>query len=88
MSREFIRKATEYVRQKEQADLESMADRAIKANHRAEGCGCHQCRKAATASRDAFVAESHRVNTGGPDHEEDDLMNWAINNRLLKSGKD
>lgn len=82
----FRKRANNFVRIKEQTDLEMMADLAQQAHRQAEGCGCHQCLKRAERMAEEFQEESWRVNVWSPDQEEEALQELAL--QKLQENKD
>lgn len=75
---ETLSKATSYVSDLEQHNLNMLSDLAIDWSRRAEGCGCNSCKVKAKEAVKAFQKEAERVNIWTPDHEEDWIMDWAI----------
>lgn len=76
----IIEVASEYVSSLEERHLEELCDLAQKAQRRADGCGCPQCRGQAARLEREFLMEFERVYGRGSDHEEDWVWNRAGRN--------
>jgi hypothetical protein len=76
----IVEMASEYVGSLEERHLEELCDLAQKAQRRADGCGCPQCRGQAVRLEREFLMEFERVYGRGSDHEEDWVWNRAGRN--------
>ena len=76
----IVEMASEYVSSLEERHLEELCDLAQKAQRRADGCGCPQCRGQAARLEREFLMEFERVYGRGSDHEEDWVWNRAGRN--------
>ena len=63
----IIEVASEYVSSLEERHLEELCDLAQKAQRRADGCGCPQCRGQAARLEREFLMEFERVYGRGSD---------------------
>lgn len=77
---EVLAEANKYVRGIEMIGLERMATARIQTKHRAEGCGCHQCRRGAIGADERYNREFSRL---FPNHPEDQEELW-ISNRYMR----
>lgn len=78
LNQRVISLANRYVRSSEVLGLEEMATRRAVTAHRAEGCGCHQCKRGAIGASQRWEAEFTRLFPRHPqDHEEQFIANYA-----------
>ena len=73
----IVEMASEYVSSLEERHLEELCDLAQKAQRRADGCGCPQCRGQAARLEREFLDEYRRIYGQGLDHEEDWVWDQA-----------
>lgn len=87
MAKETLRHlANEHVREVEKEYALELLEEKHKAEHRAERCGCPQCRKYAQSLEDQVEAEANRLYyVPGQDHEEEWIINQLFHQRLLPS---
>lgn len=78
----FETNARRYVQQLETQELEWRAAIMEHWQHRAEGCGCLQCKGQYAMRRFDWAWERWRMYQPGEDQEETWITNWILNNRL------
>lgn len=77
--------ANNFVRKKEEVEIQTLKHLLDNAEHAKEGCGCRQCNNRYNSALNTYNAELIRQNVGRRrDQEEELIMNWAIDNKLQK----
>lgn len=76
----ILEQANAYVQKIEEKGFIDLFTEYEKAEHRANACGCFQCRKYAESTRYRLEMEMRRLDPHRyhPDHEEDYLTTFAI----------